>query len=152
MARRINYEDDIFTLALHVRCLQDTLKLEIDAEFFLERILDDIAWLDSAIGLISRNLMSGSFFVKREEHLKELQKLRRAFSEALSGIIEKRVPFADSLEDRMSDLRSLREDQEKAIAEIRTLLSEAGSPAQEEEHIVSAEELKFLMTSPDEGN
>ena len=39
MTRRINYEDDIFTLALQVRCLQDTLKLEIDPELFRERIL-----------------------------------------------------------------------------------------------------------------
>jgi len=43
MTRKINYEDDIFSLALQVRCLQDMLKLEIDPEFFRERVLGDIA-------------------------------------------------------------------------------------------------------------
>ena len=148
MTRRINYEDDIFTVALQVRCLQDALKLEVDAELFRERILGDIAWIDSITAKLLQSLRESSLYVKRQEHLKELAKLKRAFVEALDSLVERRAPFAASLADVMPALESRRQSNLHDMDEIRTLLE--GGGAQEEEHIVSAEELKFLMTSEDE--
>ncbi len=55
MTRRINYEDDIFTIALQVRCLQDTLKLEVDADLFRDRVLGDIQWIDSVTARLYRH-------------------------------------------------------------------------------------------------
>ena len=90
MTRKINYEDDIFTLALQVRCLRDTLKLEVDPDLFKDRILGDILWIDSTIGRLFQSLRESSLYVKRQEHLKELQKLKRAFADALDALVEKR--------------------------------------------------------------
>jgi hypothetical protein len=150
MTRKINYEDDIFSLALQVRCLQDMLKLEIDPEFFRKRVLGDIAWVDAMIGKVSQSLLTSSLFVKRQEHLREIQKLKRAFIEAIDGLLGKRVPFAQHLADWNERLRSIRDSHEKEIAEIREALTGRGPGAPEEEHMVSAEELKFLMTAPEE--
>ena len=145
MTRRINYEDDIFTLALQVRCLQDTLKLEVDPELFRERILGDITWIDATIGRLYQSLKESSLFVKRQEHLKELQKLKRAFAGALDALVEKRAPFAVHIAEKNGELRAIRDSHLRDIEEIRSILAGKGAP--EVEHMVSTEELKFLMTS-----
>jgi hypothetical protein len=150
MTRKINYEDDIFSLALQVRCLQDILKLEIDPEFFRERILGDIAWADGMIGRVYQSLVASSLFVKRQEHLREIQKLKKAFVDAIEGLVARRVPFAQHLTDSSERLREIRDAHEKDIVDIREMLAGRGQGAPEEEHMVSAEELKFLMTAPDE--
>ena len=151
MTRKINYEDDIFSLALQVRCLQDILKLEIDPEFFRERILGDISWADLMIAKVYQSLVASSLFVKRQEHLREIQKLKRAFIDAIDGLLTRRVPFAQYVADSADRLRAIREAHEKDIVDIRELLAGRGQGAPEEEQVVSAEELKFLMTTaPDE--
>ncbi|HVP19908.1 MAG TPA: hypothetical protein VMU36_13030 [Spirochaetia bacterium] len=150
MTRKINYEDDIFSLALQVRCIQDILRLDVDPEFFRERILGDIAWADDMIGRVYQSLVASSLFVKRQEHLREIQKLKRAFVDAIDGLIARRVPFAQHIADSGDRLREIRDAHEKDIADIREVLAGRGQVAPEEEHMVSAEELKFLMTAPDE--
>jgi hypothetical protein len=144
MTRKINYEDDIFTLALQVRCLQDTLKLEVDPELFQDRILGDIAWIDATIGRLYQSLRDSSLYVKRQEHLKELAKLKRAFAEVLESLVAKRAPFAAHILDSLESLRAMRDSQTAEVEQIRALLSSKSAP--DEEHMVSAEELRFLMT------
>jgi hypothetical protein len=148
MTRRINYEDDIFTVALQVRCLQDALKLEVDPELFSDRIAGDIGWIDSITGSLYRSLRESALYVKRKEHLKELAKLKRYFAEALDAVLERKAPLADALMEKLPGLRGIRDSHAKDIAEIKDILEGKASP--EEEHIVSAEELKFLMTADDE--
>ena len=148
MTRRINYEDDIFTLALQVRCLQDTLKLEVDPELFRDRILGDIAWLDATIGRLYRSLRESSLYVKRQEYLRELQKLKRAFLEPLDALIQGHSPFSGHLAGGLTDLRVVRDANARDIEEMKLLLSEVAAP--EEQHIVSTEELRFLMSPDDE--
>jgi hypothetical protein len=148
MTRRINYEDDIFTVALQVRCLQDALKLEVDPDLFAERIAGDIGWIDSITGNLYRSLRESSLYVKRKEHLKELGKLKRYFAEALDTVLDGKAPLSSALLEKLPGLRGLRDAHVRDMAEIRLLLEGRASP--DEEHIVSAEELKFLMTSDDE--
>jgi hypothetical protein len=150
MTRRINYEDDLFSLALQVRCLGDVLKLEIDPEFFRERIVGDIAWLDATIGRVYQGLRAGPAFVGRQDHLRELQRLKQAFAEALVGIVQKRAPFAVHLADRLEGIQEIRDAHLRDAAEIRGLLAAGATGPQEEEHMVSAEELKILFTPPEE--
>ncbi len=152
MTRKINYEDDIFSLALQVRCLQDILKLEIDPEFFRERVLGDISWADAMIAKVYQSLVASSLFVKRQEHLREIQKLKRAFVETIDSLLSRRVPFAQHVVDSTESLQAIRDAHEKDIGDIRELLTGRGQGAMEEEQVVSAEELKFLMTASDEEN
>jgi hypothetical protein len=148
MTRKINYEDDIFTVALQVRCLQDALKLEVDPDLFKDRILGDIAWIDGITARLLASLRDSSQYVKRQEHLKELAKLKRAFAEALDALVERKAPFAEHVQEKLPELRACRDAHRRDIGEIKTLLEGTGMP--EEQHMVSAEELKFLMTSDEE--
>ncbi len=148
MTRRINYEDDIFIVALQVRFVQDTLKLDVDPELFRERILGDIAWVGAVTTRLTQSLRESSVFVKRQDHLREILKLERSLVEILDSLLERQVAFAEHLADRMPELKAHRDSAARDIEAIGALLAGAGSP--EEEHIVSAEELRFLMTAEDE--
>jgi hypothetical protein len=148
MTRRVNYEDDIFTVALQVRCLQDALKLEVDPDLFADRIAGDIGWIDSITGNLYRSLRESSLYVKRQEHLKELAKLKRYFAEALDAVLAGAAPLSEALLSRLPGLRGMRDAHARDIADIKLLIEGRGTP--EDAHVVSPEELKFLMTTDDE--
>jgi hypothetical protein len=150
MTRRINYEDDIFSLALQVRCLRDMLKLEIDPEFFRERIVADIAYLDSTIGRVSQSLRASPSFVGKQDHLRELRKLEQALAEALAEILQKRSPFWQHLADRLDAVQEMQAAHLRDASEIRSLLAGQATGPQEEENMVSTEELKILFAPPEE--
>jgi hypothetical protein len=149
MTKKINFEDDIFTLSLLVRNLTDMLKLEIDPEFFLRRIESDIAFLDGAISRVYQILTSSPFFVKKHEYLQNMQRLQRSFVELLSAVVDKRLPFAEHLSGSMEAYRRMCDDHNEDLSAINSSLSQ--SKGQEEEHIVSADEFKNLLSPMEEG-
>ena len=63
-------------------------------------------------------------------------------------LVEKRAAFAEHVVESTPDLRSRRDANIRDIEAIGAVLAGAGSP--DEAHIVSAEELRFLMTEEDE--
>ncbi len=148
MTKKINYEDDIFTLSLLVRNLSDILKLEIDAEFFRERIDGDIAFIDATARRIHESLAESPVFLKRQEYLKGMQRMQRSFIGLLEAILEKRFPFAEFLQGQADRYRAIREAHEKDLGDINSALSR--SSGLEEQHMVSENEFKILL-SPTEG-
>jgi hypothetical protein len=150
MTRRINYEDDIFSLALQVRCLRDILRLEIDPEFFRERIVADLASLDATISRIAQSLRASPSFAGRQDHLKELRRLELAFAEALADILDKRAPFWTHLADRVGSLGEMQASRAQEAADIGKMLAGGSAGPDEGEHMVSTEELKILFAPPEE--
>jgi hypothetical protein len=148
MTKKINYEDDIFSLSLLIRGLSDIVKLEIDPEFFRDRIEGDIRFIDGAIRRIYESLAGGPFFVKRHEYLKGMQRLKRAFVELLDAILDKRVAFAEYLSGSLENLRQMRDVHDRDIGDIRSSLSQ--SKGMEQEHIISEDEYKILLSPPDD--
>ena len=149
MTKKINYEDDIFTLSLLVRNLTDMLKLDIDPEFFLRRIESDIVFLDGAIGRVYQILTSGPFFVKRHEYLQSMQRLKRSFVELLSAIVDRRFPFAEHMSGSVDAYRRMCDAHNEDLSAINSSLSQ--TKGQEEEHIVSTDEFKNLLSPMEEG-
>ncbi len=149
MTRKINYEDDIFTLSLLTRTLRDMLKLEIDPEFFKERVSGDIVFLDSSINRVYQALDASPFFLKRSDYLKALQRLKRSFVDLLDDITARRVPFAEFLAGMEERCRGMSEAHGRDVLSIRSSLSQQG--AAEEEHMVSEDEFKILLSPQEEG-
>jgi len=148
MTKKINYEDDIFAISLLLRGVSDIVKLDIDAEFFVERVDGDIRFIDSAIRRVFQSLSSGPFFLKRHDYLKDLQRLKRSFVELLDSLVEKRVPFSEFLSASAGRYREMRSANESDISDIRSRLSD--SAGLEEEHMVSENEYKILLSPNDE--
>ena len=49
---RLNFEDSIFILNMRIRMIKDTLRLTPPPELFMERCLDDLAFLNGILDLL----------------------------------------------------------------------------------------------------
>ncbi len=59
----LNFEDTIFILNMRIRMIRDTLRLSPPPELFLEKSLDDLAFVDSILETLVRSFLdNGSHY------------------------------------------------------------------------------------------
>jgi hypothetical protein len=83
MNKRINFEDNIFILNTRIRAIQDLLLLDADPDFFLEKTLDDLEFIDNTLSILLDNLTGNKKYIEREEQFHNLLETERF----LSGIL-----------------------------------------------------------------
>ncbi|MDR0569590.1 MAG: hypothetical protein LBG87_10350 [Spirochaetaceae bacterium] len=84
MNKHINFEDNIFILNVRVRMIQDLLLLEADPELFLKKTMDDIDFIDDALGMLLDDLLENIHLIERNELFDNLSMIEAEFSGALS--------------------------------------------------------------------
>jgi hypothetical protein len=84
MHKRVNFEDNIFILAARIRIIRDLLILDTDPELFLEKTMDDIAFLDHTLDMLLGNLMANERLMDRNETFENLDDLESQFIQVLS--------------------------------------------------------------------
>ncbi len=149
MINIIHYEDDIFYLTSMVKRISDGIKLELDTSLFLNKILEEIAFLSRSIEYFMESLQSTKLKVNRLNYLKNMYKLNKLFVEMLNNILTEQVPFAQNLKNHFQHLSSLRDRHIEHESAIKDALNAGKSPAGQENEILSEEEYKILF-SPDE--
>ena len=109
MAKRIHFEDDIFYLNLLVRTFKDGLELDLDAEIFLNKIVDDLTFLDTTFERMLGNLSGNERLLDRNEQLLNLQEVEERFADALAKIMSGRGTLSEALSpffERFAELRA----------------------------------------------
>jgi len=109
MAKRIHFEDDIFFLNLLVRMFKDGLELDLDAEIFLNKIIDDLTFLDMTFERILENLTGNERLLDRNEQLLNLQEVEERFADALAKIMSGRGTLSEALSpflERFAEFRN----------------------------------------------
>jgi hypothetical protein len=145
MTRRVNYEENIFFLALVLKQLSAALKLNVDADLFRERVVGDFQFLDRSLARLYQSLKANQLMIDRLAHLRELQRLSRALTGLLDDVLEGRVSLADELEGEFELLRRLHENREKDLLELGETMAESRQKAGDHEQVVSEEEFKSLL-------
>jgi hypothetical protein len=84
MHKRVNFEDNIFILAARIRIIRDLLILDTDPDLFLEKTMDDIAFLDRTLDMLLGNLMANGRLMDRNEIFENLADLESQFIQVLS--------------------------------------------------------------------
>lgn len=143
MTRRVNYEENIFFLALVLKQLTAALKLNVDADLFRERVVGDFQFLDRSLDRLYESLKSNQRMIDRLPHLRELQRLNTTLAGLLEEVLQGRSPLADELEGDIDRLRGLRESRERQLRELSQEMSR--HLAGEHEQVVSEEEFKGLL-------
>jgi hypothetical protein len=144
MHKRVNFEDNIFIIAARIRGIRDLLILDTDPELFLEKTMDDIAFVDHTLDMLLGNLMANERLLDRNETFVNLADLESQFTQVLAvlqngsgNISALNFPL---IREKIRILQSRSQERQKTIGENRE---------QEEETIlegaVSSDELNELL-------
>ncbi|MDR1419188.1 MAG: hypothetical protein LBI86_02320 [Treponema sp.] len=142
MNKRINFEDNLFALAMRIQMIRDLFALDADPELFLEKTMDDIDFIDCTLGVLLRELTENSRLLERDEAFENLSELEWRFDQALGemysgggGISAASYPM---LRERVALVKSRSLERRKTAD-----ASLSGSPSSEP--LVSIDELSELL-------
>lgn len=144
MPMRIHVQDDLFFLTIMLRTLKDGMSLDIDAEIFLEKVVDDISFLDGAIRGIHGFISENTRLIDRQDYLHSLLVLENQFGEFLSGILNRDYALCGELDAYRLKINAIWDSHRTSGAAIREELS-MGSDEGNQTDVVSRDELSGLL-------
>jgi hypothetical protein len=144
MHKRVNFEDNIFIVAARIRVIRDLLILDADPELFLEKTMDDVAFVDHALDMLLGNLMANERLLDRNEIFENLTDLERQFTQVLTvlqngsgNISALNFPL---IREKIQILQSRSQERQKTIGENKEPEEDAVL-----EGAVSSDELSELL-------
>ncbi len=152
MAVQINYEDNIFYLTTQIRNLKNGIKLDIDPDFFKDKFVEDILFIDSGLRKIFQSLTRNAYLIHRNDYLRSLQRAKKSFVAFIEEIESDTSPFCAKLSPFRKQLSASKEIQQKEIKEIHLQLTSSNDTTVDSngENVVSQEEYHFLFKAGEE--
>jgi hypothetical protein len=145
MATKVNYDDNLFYLLSLTRVLSNGLKLELDSDYFADRLLEDILFIDRTLQQIYEALSVNAYLINRKGHLRELMRVKRAFADLLDEIVNGKGRFSHDLDQFVSKLSSARAQHLSDISDIQDTVDPAQAPERSAD-VVSEDEFRFLFS------
>ena len=150
MIQRLDYGDHIFFLAVRVRSLRDSARLNLRSDIFIERIHEDITFVEKAIDRLSLSLKDGSLMKNRTEYLRNINRLIRDFTVVLTQIVDGEATFSEELKDQFEAYRGSIKRFWGEAEKIDSLIESIVGTSREGEFIISEEEYKILLSDSDD--
>ena len=145
MSRHINFEDNIFIINMKIRVIRDILVLDADPELFLERTLEDIAFINKTQELLGGILMNNTRYIERDEQFHNLVETEWRFQDILAKFTNEDSSF--SVKTMPSALETLEAIKNQSVERRRVLeklfINEIDKPTAEP--VVSIDELSELL-------
>lgn len=148
MKAKIHYEEDLFFLNLQMKWLREGLRLHIDADYYQDKILADLRFVDATLDKILSTLRENPSLIRRAEYLYNLVKVEGAFTELLADVLAGDGEIHEALAPYRNEFLQRRDSHDSDIQEIRTLLRLV-SQDDEREDVITNDELS-LLTRPDD--
>ena len=144
MATKVHYEDNLFLLMQLARTLEAGMRLDVDPEFFRDKIIEDLIFLSDTLAQMFESLKDKTHLIHRREHLRSLLGAEQKLLDILTGAHEGSLAFAEHLEHYRDRLRSLKAQHNELRSRTRALL-EMPVATEEIRDQVSEEEFRFLL-------
>jgi len=145
MPEKIHYEDNIYFLTALIRTLDDAVNLNVDAEYFADKVLEDTLFIDTAIGRIYGSLKDNVHLIRRNAYLHSVMKLKRAFGRLLDDLLAAEGDFAAPFESMRPKLRRIAAGHLNDAKTIRSELRDVREVKLDSD-MISYDELNFLMS------
>jgi hypothetical protein len=144
MNRQINFGDTIFILNARIRLIRDLLILDADPDFFLDKTLSDVDFIDAALGALLGELIENTRHIDRNGQFLNLRETERRFVAVLwdfaNGSGAMSVAPYPALREKLGLIRDHSLERQKTIE--RSLSVDA---APSSEPLVSSDELNELL-------
>ncbi|MDR0706806.1 MAG: hypothetical protein LBF60_02835 [Treponema sp.] len=79
----INFEDTLYILHSRIQLLQDILALDIPANLFLDKSIDDMEFIDKTLEVLIKILSEDTYIMERDEQLDNFSEAEWQFSQIL---------------------------------------------------------------------
>jgi len=152
MEKQINFGDNIFFLTLILKGLSSGVRLSLDNDLFLDKLVEDIFFLEGSIGKVFELIKQRALLIDRLEHLKNLEILSSDFAALLGEIMTGDVLAAEHLAAFSEKFESIKDHQHKLVSEMRGIIHDTDQSKTTEEDMVSREEFEFLLAEENEEN
>lgn len=149
MKSNINYEDNLFFLTLQLKNLRESFHLSMDADFFMDKIIEDLKFLDATLGRIYSTLKENTSLIKRSEYLHALSKVKSAYSDLLNDLRSGKLAFGAELTAHFEHFADRQALHDRDVTEIRRQIREANQQTEDREDVITNQELEILL-KPDE--
>ncbi len=149
MTQYIHYEANIFMLNDLLRHIQRSLKLDIDNDYFLEKIKSDLLFSESKLANLYESLKDSTLQLDKDQYLRHLYKSKNLFIEIVESILNNSSGRSLDFSNFFPRLKEAVYEQQYEYNDIGDILSrnnEEGSGSDQ----ISQEELMFLMSSEDD--
>lgn len=145
MIKRIHFDDDLFFLQTMIKNIKDGLSLEIDLDYYADKIVEDIFFIDAILEKIFSALRENETLIRRTEYLKILSRTKKYFIEFLRILISKEIPLSVFFEPFSNKFSAIQAQHKKGLQEINELLDVLENNLNENQDMISQEEFKFLF-------
>jgi len=152
MEKQINFGDNIFFLTLILKGLSSGVRLSLDHDLFLDKLVEDVFFLEGSIERVFELIKQRVLLTDRLGHMKNLETLSSDFAVFLEEIIMGDVPVAEHLAAFSEKFDSMKDRQHKLVSEIKGIIHENDQSEATEEDMVSREEFEFLLAEENEEN
>jgi len=141
---RLNLEDSIFILNMRIRTIRDTLHLNPPPVLFMERCVDDLAFIDSVLEFLSRTISENSGQYTANGESEYIADTEWQFTQVLTEFLLESSPFsAHALPETVEKITSMRASSEAR----RKIMESTGLPSEiaQAEPVVTSAELNGLL-------
>jgi len=152
MAIRTNYEDDIFFLNASIRSLRTGIALDLDTEYFLDRIVNSILFQHDILSKLHTSLKRNVYLIQRTEYLRLLIMAKREFVKFIDDLPTSGSSMIDELSPFMAQFQQCRAQQNEEIIFIQEILDGNDSNSKEQVDIISQDEYQFLFQTEGEAD
>jgi hypothetical protein len=144
----INFEDNIFIISGRIRMIRDLLILDVEPDFFLEKTLDDIDFINHTLGVILDQLLKSERFIEREEQFHNLAETEGQFAEVLTELIRGKGTMAAAVFPVVAEkITLIRAQSAERLGIIEHSFTGTGGTVPES--VVSPDELQELLKDLD---
>ncbi len=146
MSSQFHYDSDIFYLSQIIRVIRRGVSIPIDQEFFLDKIIEDIMFVDGVLKSLYARLNQNDLLVNRQQYLRDTYLAKRDLVLLLEDLIGGSLEFSSEIKQYHSRLKQIIRSQKEDMMVIDDSLN-SDSRHEEEKTIVSQEEFSILLDS-----
>tara|TARA_B100000614_G_scaffold140152_1_gene124594 strand:- start:994 stop:1485 length:492 start_codon:yes stop_codon:yes gene_type:complete len=149
MASKVHYEDNLFFLHSILRTVESGLRLDVDAEYFRDKVLEDVFFIDATLMRMFSSLKENPYLINRASYLRSLRRTVVAFSDFLEQFARGDLGFSDAVSAYSERLTTAQHAHHQVRKEIDLILDQE-DPDEETASVVSSQEYGFLLASDEE--
>ncbi|MCG8452350.1 MAG: hypothetical protein MI717_04100 [Spirochaetales bacterium] len=145
MPEKIHYDDNIYFLTALIRALNDAVRLNVDADYFADKVLEDSLFVDASIQKMHTSVNENPHLIRRNSYLHSLMKLKKAYCRLVEDLLAVEGAFAASFAPMRPRLRRIAAGHLNDVKTIQNRLTEV-QETKADRDVTSSDELHYLMS------